>query len=220
MKKIILSAGGTGGHVFPMVALYEGLKQEHHEIMLITDIRVEKYINNLNIKFKLVDAVSPFGKKNFIYGIFTISKIIKSIFQSYKILKKFKPDLVIGCGGYVSFSVLIASKLLGVKIILYETNSVLGRVNKIFSKYSSKIITGYKDPIKLNKKYINKTFYIGQLIRKNILSTDIDLKKIQQDKINLLVLGGVKGANIFSKSLPKILKVINEKQINTRFSSK
>ena len=43
--------------------LYEGLKQEHHEIMLITDIRVEKYINNLNIKFKLVDAVSPFGKK-------------------------------------------------------------------------------------------------------------------------------------------------------------
>ena len=47
MKKIILSAGGTGGHVFPMVALYEGLKQEHHEIMLITDIRVEKYINNL-----------------------------------------------------------------------------------------------------------------------------------------------------------------------------
>ena len=48
---------------FPMVALYEGLKQEHHEIMLITDIRVEKYINNLNIKFKLVDAVSPFGKK-------------------------------------------------------------------------------------------------------------------------------------------------------------
>ena len=207
MKKIILSAGGTGGHVFPMVALYEGLKQENHEIMLITDIRVEKYINNLNIKFKLVDAVSPFGKKNFIYGIFTISKIIKSIFQSYKILKKFKPDLVIGCGGYVSFSVLIASKLLGIKIILYETNSVLGRVNKIFSKYSSKkIITGYKDPIKLNKKYINKTFYVGQLIRKNILSIDIDLKKIKQDKINLLVLGGSQGANIFSKSLPKILK--------------
>ena len=82
----------------------------------------------------------------------------------------------------------------------------MGRVNKIFSKYSSKIITGYKDPIKLNKKYINKTFYIGQLIRKNILSTDIDLKKIQQDKINLLVLGGSQGANIFSKSLPKILK--------------
>ena len=167
MKKIILSAGGTGGHVFPMVALYEGLKQEHHEIMLITDIRVEKYINNLNIKFKLVDAVSPFGKKNFIYGIFTISKIAKSIFQSYKILKKFKPDLVIGCGGYVSFSVLIASKLLGIKIILYETNSVLGRVNKIFSKYSSKIITGYKDPIKLNKKYIDK----------NILCRSVNQKK-------------------------------------------
>ena len=70
---------------------------------------------------------------------FTISKIAKSIFQSYKILKKFKPDLVIGCGGYVSFSVLIASKLLGIKIILYETNSVLGRVNKSFSKYSSKL---------------------------------------------------------------------------------
>tara|TARA_B100001248_G_scaffold137525_1_gene103347 strand:- start:599 stop:1681 length:1083 start_codon:yes stop_codon:yes gene_type:complete len=214
MKKIILSAGGTGGHVFPMVALYEGLKKEHQEIMLITDIRVEKYINNLNIKFQLVDAVSPFGKKYFIYGIFTISKIIKSIFQSYKILKKFKPDLVIGCGGYVSFSVLIASKLLGIKIILYETNSVLGRVNKIFSKYSSKIITGYKDPIKLNKKYINKTFYVGQLIRKNILSTDIGLKKIQQDKINLLVLGGSQGANIFSKLLPKILKKLLVKDIS------
>ena len=85
--------------------------------------------------------------------------------------------------------------------ILYETNSVLGRVNKIFSKYSSKIITGYKDPIKLNKKYINKTFYIGQLIRKNI-STDIDLKKIQQGKVNLLVLGAVRGKYFF-KSLPK-----------------
>ena len=73
----------------------------------------------------------------------------------------------------------------------------------------------------MNKKYINKTFYIGQLIRKNILSTDIDLKKIQQDKINLLVLGGSQGANIFSKSLPKILKkLLTKKQINTRFSSK
>ena len=50
MKKIILSAGGTGGHIFPMVALYEGLKKENHDIMLITDIRVEKYINDLNIK--------------------------------------------------------------------------------------------------------------------------------------------------------------------------
>ena len=58
--------------------------------------------------------------------VFLLFQIIKSIFQSYKILKKFKPDLVIGCGGYVSFSVLIASKLLGIKI-LYETNSVLGR---------------------------------------------------------------------------------------------
>ena len=214
MKKIILSAGGTGGHIFPMVALYEGLKQENHDIMLITDIRVEKYINDLNIKFKLVDAASPFGKKYFIYGIFTISKIIKSIFQSYKILKKFKPDLVIGCGGYVSFSVLIASKLLGIKIILYETNSVLGRVNKIFSKYSSKIITGYKDPIKLNKKYTDKTFYVGQLIRKNILSINIDLKKIKKDQINLLVLGGSQGANVFSKSLPKILKKLLIKNIS------
>ena len=103
---------------------------------------------------------------------------------------------------------------MGVKIILYETNSVLGRVNKIFSKYSSKIITGYKDPMKLNKKYIDKTFYVGQLIRKNILSINIDLSKIKKDKINLLVLGGSQGANIFSKLLPKILKKLLMKNIS------
>ena len=77
MKKIILSAGGTGGHVFPMVALYEGLKKQNYEIMLITDIRVKRYINNLNIKFKLVDAASPFRKKNYIYSI------LKVVFNFY-----------------------------------------------------------------------------------------------------------------------------------------
>ena len=91
---------------------------------------------------------------------------------------------------------------------------MLGRVNKIFSKYSSKIITGYKDPIKLNKKYFDKTFYVGQLIRKNISSIDIDLSKIKKDQINLLVLGGSQGANVFSKSLPKILKKLLMKNIS------
>ncbi len=214
MKKIILSAGGTGGHVFPMVALYEGLKKQNYEIMLITDIRVKRYINNLNIKFKLVDAASPFRKKNYIYSIFTFFKIIKSIIQSYKILKNYEPDLVVGCGGYVSFSVLIASKLLGIKIVLYETNSVLGRVNKIFSKYSSKIITGYKDPIKINKKYMHKTFYVGQLIRENISSININFNKIKQGQVNLLVLGGSQGASIFSTLLPKILKKLLVKNIS------
>ncbi len=212
MKKVLLAAGGTGGHIFPMVSLYKGLEVSGNSILLVTDNRVENYIKNLNINFKIIDASSPYKDKNIIKKILNIFLILKSSIQSFCILKKFKPDLVIGCGGYVSFSVLAISKILKIKYIIYETNSVMGRVNKFFSKSAFKIFTGYKLPIGLKNENFFKTEFIGQLVRKNFFKISYFIPQNLNNFFNLMILGGSQGAKIFSKVIPEVLgKLLNEK---------
>lgn len=212
MKKVLLAAGGTGGHIFPMVSLYKDLEVYGNSILLVTDKRVENYIKNLNIDFKIIDASSPYKDKNILKKIFNIFLILKSFIQSYYILKKFKPDLVIGCGGYVSFSVLAISKILKIKYVIYETNSVMGRVNKFFSKSAFKIFTGYKLPIGLKNENSFKTEFIGQLVRKNFFKISYYIPQNLNNFFNLMVLGGSQGAKIFSKIIPEVLeKLLNEK---------
>lgn len=212
MKKVLLAAGGTGGHIFPMISLYKGLEINGDSIILVTDKRVENYINNLNIDFKIIDASSPYKDKNIVKKILNIFLILKSFIQSYCILKKFKPDIVIGCGGYVSFSVLAISKILKIKYVIYETNSVMGRVNKFFSKSAFKIFTGYKLPIGLKNENSFKTEFIGQLVRNNFFTISYYTPQNLNNFFNLMVLGGSQGAKIFSKVIPEVLKkLLNEK---------
>ena len=225
MTKIILSTGGTGGHIFPILSLFNELKKikEVEEIKIITDKRATKYINLDDLK--VIQSESPNRKQGIFHFLKSVLIIFFSTINCLFFLRKFNPKVIVGSGGYVSFPVLLASLILGKKIFLYETNSVLGRVNKFFLPWCHKIFSGYENINNFPKKYEKKFFFSGQLLRKEffdcVKENDYSQKLIQENEINILnilVLGGSQGAKIFDEKLPQCFKILNEKKIKFKIN--
>jgi UDP-N-acetylglucosamine--N-acetylmuramyl-(pentapeptide) pyrophosphoryl-undecaprenol N-acetylglucosamine transferase len=191
-QKILISTGGSGGHVVPATILYEHLKDQFN-VSVTIDKRGMKFldINKYNLE---IFNVTPISKNIFLLP-FQFFLIIYLILKSIFFLKKRKIDILISTGGYMSLPFCFATKILNIKLFLFEPNMVLGRTNRLFIKSCEKIIC-YSDKIKnFPNKYINKINVIPALLRKKFY----EIKKTESiDKhINLLVIGGSQGAKIF-----------------------
>jgi UDP-N-acetylglucosamine--N-acetylmuramyl-(pentapeptide) pyrophosphoryl-undecaprenol N-acetylglucosamine transferase len=191
-KRILISTGGSGGHVVPATILHEHLKDKFH-LSMSSDYRGMKFLDKNKYNLKIFN-IPPISKNIFLLPIqffLIIYLIIKSIF----FLKKKKIDILISTGGYMSLPLCLASKILNIKLFLFEPNMVLGRSNKFFIKSCEKIFC-YSGKIKnFPNKFINKISIIPALLRKNFY----EVKKAENiDKnINLLIIGGSQGAKIF-----------------------
>jgi UDP-N-acetylglucosamine--N-acetylmuramyl-(pentapeptide) pyrophosphoryl-undecaprenol N-acetylglucosamine transferase len=191
-QKILISTGGSGGHVLPATILYEHL-EEQFQVSMTIDSRGLKFLDKDKYNFEIFN-VAPIPKNIFLL-IFKFFLIIYSIIKSILFLKKKKIDILISTGGYMSLPLCMASKILKIKIFLFEPNMVLGRSNKFFIKSCEKIFC-YADKIKnFPNKYISKITIIPALLRKNFY----EAKKAGgiDGHINLLVIGGSQGAKIF-----------------------
>jgi len=191
-QKILISTGGSGGHVVPGTILYEHLKDQFHVFMSI-DYRGLKFMDKSEYNLEIFN-ITPISKNIFLLP-FQFFLIIYLIIKSIFFLRKRKIDILISTGGYMSVPLCLASKILNIKIFLFEPNMVLGRSNKFFIKSCEKIFC-YSNKIKnLPNKYINKINVIPALLRKNFY----DVKKAENinKNINLLIIGGSQGAKIF-----------------------
>jgi len=191
-QKILISSGGSGGHVVPATILYEHLKSQFH-VSMTTDYRGMKFLNKNKYNLEIFN-INPISKNIFLLP-FQFFLIIYLIAKSIFFLKKRKIDILISTGGYMSLPLCLASKILNVKLFLFEPNMVLGRSNNFFIRSCEKIFC-YSDKIKnFPNKYINKICVIPPLLRKKFY----DVKKAEgiNKKINLLVIGGSQGAKIF-----------------------
>jgi UDP-N-acetylglucosamine--N-acetylmuramyl-(pentapeptide) pyrophosphoryl-undecaprenol N-acetylglucosamine transferase len=142
-KKILISTGGSGGHVIPATAFYDHLK-ENFEVYLTLDNRGSKFINQNKYNFEIIS--SPRLTLNFIKLPLTFISLIISILRSIFYLKNKKIDILLGTGGYMSFPFCIAAKILNIKIYLFEPNMVIGRANRFLLKFSNRIFC-YSDEI-------------------------------------------------------------------------
>ncbi len=211
-KKIIFSTGGTGGHIFPATNLMKHFIDKEYEVLLVTDSRGNNFIKkNLEFKSYILNTGTP-TNKNLIKKILSFFLIFYSILKAVFILKKEKPDLVFGFGGYVSFPICFASKLFNFPLVIYENNMVLGRANRYLSLLSKKIFIAKKITKNFPQKYENKSYIVGPIIGKNI----INFSKVEKDNNNfsLLVLGGSLGAEVFGKIIPLVIKEIKKKGYN------
>ena len=209
-QRILISTGGSGGHVVPATILYEHLKDQFN-VSMSTDYRGMKFLakNEYNLE---IFNVTPISKNIFLLPLqffLIIYLIIKSIF----FLRKRKIDILISTGGYMSLPLCLASKVLSIKLFLFEPNMVLGRSNKFFIKSCEKIFC-YSSKIKnLPNKYISKISVIPALLRKKFYN----VKKADgiDKNINLLIIGGSQGAKIFDTlikfSIIKLSKKYNLK---------
>ena len=138
-KKIIFTAGGTGGHILPAKNLMKHFSDKEYKVILVTDKRGNNFIKNYSEFNTYVIKTGTPSDKNFLKKIFSFFVILYSLLKSVIILKKEKPDLVIGFGGYTSFPISFVSKFFNLPLIIYEPNLILGRANKYLLPFAKKI---------------------------------------------------------------------------------
>ena len=207
---IILTAGGTGGHVYPAEALADELLRRGCRVELITDSRGKNnYKGRLGeIPNHAVWAGALVGKSK----LFKIKSLIKTavgVLQAGRIIFKKKPACVIGFGGYASFPSCMAAILLGTDLVIHEQNSVMSRTNRFLSKYAALIAQSFKK-VKYTPAGI-KTILTGMPIRKAIADVrDVPYPPLaKEDKFQIMVLGGSQGAKIFGDVVPEALKKLS-----------
>ncbi len=210
-KKIFFSGGGTGGHIFPAINLMKYFLEKEFKTILITDKRGNNFINkDRNFKSYILNSATP-TQKNILKKIFSYFLIFYSIFKAIIIIKKEKPDLIFGFGGYVSFPISYASKFFKIPLIIYENNMILGRANKHLSSISKKIFLAKKINENFPKKYAIKSSVVGSILNKDIINCSPLKEKYNRNELSILVLGGSQGAEIFGEIIPETIKMIKDK---------
>ena len=206
-KKIILTTGGTGGHIFPAITTSNLLKEAGYSVMIVGDKQLEKYVDNIECEYKIVET----GKTK---SIKTVISLIKGFFQNVAIIKQFKPDLVIGFGSYATFSILLASKFLKVPFFLHESNSIIGKVNKWMSGFAKCIMINFHELYGINIKNTSKIKIVGMPIRENIAKLANKEYKYpdfsKNEKFNIFITCGSGGATFFGTSLIEAIKLLDE----------
>ena len=189
-KKIFLVAGGTGGHLFPAIALAQNDKTNNY--IFIIDKRVKGILNKFNFKFFVVSSSSL--KKNYFKIPFVFLKIFLGILKSVFLIIKFKPKLVVGFGGYTSIPTLLTAKLFNIKTLIHEQNALMGRTNRFLSKFCNITAISF-EKTKFAKK---DSLFTGIPIR------SFKKKKIKNKKKRILIIGGSQGAKVFSEIIPRV----------------
>lgn len=221
--KVIISAGGTGGHIYPALAIINKIKEEepNSEFLYIgTHNRMEKdIIPKYNIPFETIE-IYGFNRKNIFKNIKTVRCFYNSIKRCKKIIKDFDPDVVVGVGGYVTGPVIYSAKKLGYKTFIHEQNSIPGKANIFLSKYADKIGISFKSSIKEFPEY--KTIYTGNPCSEDAIKKQIIPKQqfnLNKNKKLVLIVMGSLGSSRMTDILIKTINLFNNKEYEILFVS-
>lgn len=213
LKRVLIMAGGTGGHVFPGLALGNYLREREVDVhWLGTGRGLEaKLVPEANFSFHeiMIGGVRGKGIKTLLLAPLQISR---AIWQAFRIIKRIKPDVVVGMGGFASGPGGVASWLCGRPLIIHEQNAKAGMTNKLLSKVARFVLQGFPDSFKTGKKVMT----IGNPVRNELLQlTPPALRLSDRDKtLRLLIIGGSLGAHFFNQIVPNALKHLNnQKQV-------
>ena len=214
--KVIITAGGTGGHIYPALAIINKIKElepSSEFIYIGTHNRMEKdIVPKYNIDYVGIE-IYGLSKVNLFKNIKNVSLIFKSYNQCKKIMKDFKPDVVIGVGGYVTYPVILAAHALNIKTFIHEQNSIPGKSNKMLEILVDKIGISFKESENFFKDK-NKLVYTGNPCSENALEVN-EIKKsefgIKSYKKLILVVSGSLGSDIINEKMKDFLNSVKDK---------
>ena len=206
--KVIISAGGTGGHIFPAISIINKIKEydKNAEILYIGTLdRMEhEIIPNMGIPYFGIEIKGL--SKNIKKSINSIKLLLKSIKLVKNKIKEFNPDIVIGVGGYVTFPVIYSAHKLGIKTLIHEQNSIPGKSNKILSKYASIIAVSLPGSLSYFPK--DKVVLTGNPRSSEIANAKKTSKKelgfLEEQKLVLIVMGSL-GSMTINQELKNIV---------------
>ncbi len=213
--KIIVSAGGTGGHIYPALAIIKKFQAKEKDLDVLyigTHDRMEKdIVPKMGIKYEEIE-IYGFSKTKILRDIKDIFLIYKAIKKCRSIMEKFKPDVVIGVGGYVTYPVIKAAHKLGIKTFIHEQNSIAGKSNITLAKYVDMVGVSFKNS-KDYFKTARKVVYTGNPCGENAL----DIPKIskttlgfkENDKLIIIVAGSL-GSSSFNDKFKAFLQIVGD----------
>lgn len=220
--RVIISAGGTGGHIYPALAIANKIKEKEKnaEILYIgTSDRMEKdIVPKYGYKFIGIN-ITGLKRSISLKNIKSAYLFVMAISKCKKIIKKFKPDVVIGVGGYVTAPVIYAASKLGIKCCIHEQNSIFGLTNKMSLKYADKVFVSFKSLID-KTEYKNKIIYTGNPCSENaILAKEAkkeDYGLTNGKKLVLIVMGSL-GSKTVNDKMKSMLTLFNNKDYEVVF---
>jgi len=200
-QTIVLTTGGSGGHIFPAQSVAAELIKKGFKVVFITDKRGNAFQNLPEVETYRLAAESVTGRS--IFGkVIALFKLWLGAAQAMKLLIKLKPTLVIGFGGYASLPAIISAQMLKIPAILHEQNAILGRANRVGAKKVRMIATSFPHVERVPKNI--PTVHVGQPVRAPILER-ANTPMPSNETFNLLVFGGSQGAHFFSEHIPGVL---------------
>lgn len=200
----LVMAGGTGGHIFPGLAVAEALRERGWRVHWLGNANgmEGKLVPPRGFAFESIDFGGVRGK-----GLLTLAllplRLLKAFWQSIRVVRRVKPDVVIGLGGYITFPGGLMGVLLGKPLVLHEQNSVAGLANKVLAGVADRVFTAFPDALK-------KARWVGNPLRVAFLQQDVPAARFagRSGPLRLLVVGGSLGAKALNEVVPQALALI------------
>ena len=207
-KRIIIAGGGTGGHIFPAIAIAGALKRQSPDVELLFvgakgKMEMEK-VPQAGYRIEGID-IAGFNRSSLIKNIGLPLKLLKSFFQVRRIIGNFQPDAVIGVGGYSSFPVLRYAQAKGIPTFIHESNSFAGKSNMLLGKKATRIFVASEGMEKFFPK--DRLLVTGNPVRRSIVESKVSrgeaLKNfgLREDQLTVLATGGSLGSRSINAAL-------------------
>ena len=199
-KKLLVMAGGTGGHVFPAIAVAQELQQHGWEIRWLgTKDRMEAQLvpkHGIPIEFIQISGLRGKGIKSLLFAPFAI---LRAVCQARRIIKQYQPNAVLGMGGYVSGPGGIAAKLCGVPVVLHEQNAIAGLTNHWLSKIATRVLQAFPNAFP-------DAEVVGNPVRRDLFQTEAPQQRfaVRNKTLRILVVGGSQGARVLNQTVPQV----------------
>ena len=206
--RLLVAGGGTGGHLFPGLALGEEVKTRHprNDVLFVGSARgIEaREVPKAGYPLAIIDVgpLKRMGLGGFVRGL---SRLPHALWQSVRILRKFDPDVVVGVGGYSSGPVVLAARMLGIPTAVQEQNALPGITNRILGKLVDAVFIAF--PEALARFPARKTHLLGNPIRRAFLDNYLH-SKAQAERLSLFVTGGSQGAHALNLRVAEALEIL------------
>lgn len=220
--KVIISGGGTGGHIFPAIAIANAIKEKQPESSILF-VGAENRMEMDRVPkagYPIIGLpVAGFNRQKLWKNISVLWKLVKSIFKAKRVIKDFRPDVAVGVGGFASGPTLKAAEMLNIPTLIQEQNSYAGVTNKLLAKKASRICVAYDNMERFFPK--EKIILTGNPVRQNLLTTQYTKQEAVQsfsldtDRPVVLILGGSLGAQSINECF--LHHIDTMKKSNTQF---
>lgn len=206
-KRILIMAGGTGGHIMPGLAVAHELEQQGHTVAWlggVTSSMEARLVPQHGVEFNSVEFGGLRGKGAMTKLLFPL-RLVKAVAQARRVFKKFQPDVVLGMGGYITVPGGLAAKMEGVPIVLHEQNAIAGMSNKLLAKMAKRVLSGFPNALP-------NAQWLGNPVKQVIVDVASPEARFDahEGALKIAVVGGSLGAQALNSIVPQALALMPE----------